>query len=358
MRGSLAILLVTAVAALVGGGVYWWVSRSETIAVTVDGTTQRVPAGTTLDRAAARLGVSPQPGSLLDVEGAVLRPEVYPGWWLLNGRRAPGASKLRDGDRIRAVDGPNRREPTVSQRQRLRGGNVGNPEFNLVSVPGVEEIVRGKLSGKLVSSTFVSTGAARVPRAVALTFDDGPSPYTPKILAILRRLRAKATFFVVGYEVAARPDLLRREVAAGMGVGNHSYSHPYRPPFEDQPHVRIRREIEEGAAAIERAAGVRPKLFRPPGGTYSPYVIEATGAVGERIVLWSVDPTDWQPGITARQITRNVLGAVKPGSIVIMHDGGGDRSQTVKALPAIIRGIRKRGLRLVLVDSGSAPATS
>jgi peptidoglycan/xylan/chitin deacetylase (PgdA/CDA1 family) len=79
-------------------------------------------------------------------------------------------------------------------------------------------------------------------------------------------------------------------------------------------------------------------------------VVEAAGAYGERIVLWSVDPTDWKPGVTAAQIARRVLGAVQPGSIVILHDGGGDRRATVKALPRIIRGIRKKGLRLALID--------
>ena len=79
-------------------------------------------------------------------------------------------------------------------------------------------------------------------------------------------------------------------------------------------------------------------------------MIEATGVYGERIVLWSVDPTDWRAGTTAKQIVRRVLGAVRPGSIVLLHDGGGDRSQTVKALPEIVRGIRAKGLKLVLIE--------
>jgi peptidoglycan/xylan/chitin deacetylase (PgdA/CDA1 family) len=79
-------------------------------------------------------------------------------------------------------------------------------------------------------------------------------------------------------------------------------------------------------------------------------VLEAAGVAGERIVLWSVDPRDWSHGSTAKQIVRRVLSAVRPGSIVLLHDGGGDRSETVKALPGIVKGIRKMGLRLVLVD--------
>jgi peptidoglycan/xylan/chitin deacetylase (PgdA/CDA1 family) len=96
--------------------------------------------------------------------------------------------------------------------------------------------------------------------------------------------------------------------------------------------------------------GPAPTLFRPPGGSFSPYVVEAAGSYGERIVLWSVDPMDWRLGATAAQIAQRVLGAVRPGSIVILHDGGGDRRATVRALPRIIRGIRSKGFRLVLID--------
>ena len=101
--------------------------------------------------------------------------------------------------------------------------------------------------------------------------------------------------------------------------------------------------------------GPAPTLFRPPGGSFSPYVIEATGAYGQRIVLWSVDPTDWRAGSTAHEIARRVLGKVRAGSIVLLHDGGGDQSETVKALPKIVRGIRKKGLKLVLIESRSTP---
>src|SRR5207302_4831151 len=145
------------------------------------------------------------------------------------------------------------------------------------------------------------------------------------------------------------PKLVRRELAAGMEVGNHSYSHPYLPPFDRQPHQRILQEIRWGTAVLARL-GATPTVFRPPGGSFSPYVIEAAGAYGQRIVLWSVDPTDWKPGIRADQIVRRVLDAVRPGSIVILHDGGGDRAATAAALPRIVKGIRRKGLRLAVVD--------
>jgi len=186
-----------------------------------------------------------------------------------------------------------------------------------------------------------------VERAVALTFDDGPSPeYTPRVLGVLRRLRVHATFFVIGYLADEYPELVRAEVRAVMTVGNHSYNHPEVPPFDQLPPRLVDDEIALGAQSLRRA-GVSPMLFRPPGGSFSPAVVRAAERHGERIVLWSVDPGDWQPGTTARQIARRVLAAIRPGSIVELHDGGGDRSATVAALPAIVKGIRQRHLRLV-----------
>jgi peptidoglycan-N-acetylglucosamine deacetylase len=93
--------------------------------------------------------------------------------------------------------------------------------------------------------------------------------------------------------------------------------------------------------------GRTPQLLRPPGGSFSPAVVRTAQALGERVVLWSVDPADWRPGVSARQIAGRVLGAVRPGSIVILHDGGGDRTATIRALPAIVKGIRQKGRHLV-----------
>jgi peptidoglycan/xylan/chitin deacetylase (PgdA/CDA1 family) len=226
-----------------------------------------------------------------------------------------------------------------------------NPQFTLARASGAE-IERGRLSGKVDPDATHASGLWRTPQAVALTFDDGPSPDTRRILAVLRRLHVRATFFVVGRLAERYPQLVRRELAAGMGVGSHSYSHPYRTPFERLPHALILEEIKHANEVLMSLWRV-PSLFRPPGGSFSDYVIDATGVYGERIVLWSVDPTDWEAGTSAKQIVRRVLGAVRPGSIVLLHDGGGDRSQTVKALPKIVRGIRAKGLKLVLVEPPS-----
>ena len=172
------------------------------------------------------------------------------------------------------------------------------------------------------------------PPRVALTFDDGPWPdSTQQVLAILGRMGVRATFFDVGYLARDHPDLVRRELDAGMVVGNHSWDHPITPPFRDLPHPRITSEIRRTNTELD-SIGVKPQLFRPPGGSYSPWVLKEAARQGVRVVLWSVDPRDWKPGTKARRIVHSVLSHVRPGSIILLHDGGGDRSATVTALPA------------------------
>ena len=190
---------------------------------------------------------------------------------------------------------------------------------------------------------------------MALTFDDGPSPeYTPRILARLAKLHVRATFFVIGYLAAEYPSLVRRESRMGMVIGNHSYNHPEVPPFDQLPLPLLRDEISLGADALARL-GLQTRLFRPPGGGTASRLVDTAAALGQRVVLWSVDPTDWEPGITAKEIARRVLAGIRPGAIVDLHDGGGDRSATLAALPAIVHGIRARGLRLVALEPGTGP---
>jgi peptidoglycan/xylan/chitin deacetylase (PgdA/CDA1 family) len=326
------------------------------LTVTVAGRSAHVVEGTTLVEAAARFGLRPRAGDLLDVDGKVLRAASVPGKLLVDGRPAPAGMRLRRGDRITAVDGHNRREPLVRRVVRVSGGASSDPQFTVSRTPGEQVIVSGALSHELVAVQFRASGAARVARAVALTFDDGPSPqYTPRILAALTRLRVRATFFVIGYLAEANPDLVRRELRLGMSVGNHSYNHPEVPPFDQLPPRLLGDEIALGGQVLSRL-GARPRLFRPPGGSSSPALVRAAAALGQRVVLWSVDPADWSPGSSAKEITKRVLSAVRPGSIVILHDGGGDRSATLAALPAIVRGIRHRGLHLVALTADTTTA--
>jgi peptidoglycan-N-acetylglucosamine deacetylase len=342
----LALLVLVVVAAATAAG--YELLRTKTIAVQLEGIDEKVSEGTTLGEAAEKFGIEPAAGDLLDVQQAVLRSDAFPGRLRVNGRARPGSTRLEEGDRIASVDGTDRVEPSMHVFVRVPGGMPSNPQFTLARAPGRQEFAKGDISGKVALVRFDPSGPAKVPKEVALTFDDGPSRYTPRVLAALERLHARATFFVVGNVVERYPKLVRRELAAGMGVANHSYSHPYHPPFDQQPHETILSEIDRGSDVLE-ALGHTPTVFRPPGGSYSPYIEEATGAHGQRIVLWSVDPEDWNAKTTSKQIVKRVLGAVRPGSIILLHDGGGDQMRTVKALPAIVRGIRAKGLGLVVL---------
>jgi peptidoglycan/xylan/chitin deacetylase (PgdA/CDA1 family) len=354
IRVVIGIAVLAAVAGIAAAAVGHWSGNPgsrPSLVVFVDGRTVALHQGTTLGRATAVLRLRPQPGDLVDVNGQALRRGQFPGRILLNGNPAAPATSLRGGDRIRVADGRDRREPVKRQVVHLRGGFLANPEFTLARTAGAEVLVRGAISHKLVSVHFEPRGAEKTEREVALTFDDGPNPqYTPRILAVLRRLQVPATFFAVGYLADAYPELVQAELRAGMTVGNHSYTHAQVPPFGRLPRRLIDDEIALCARSVRRAGG-DPMFFRPPGGSFSPRVVQAAQELGHRTVLWSVDPGDWERGMTARRIVRNVLAAVRPGSIVLLHDGGGDRSATIAALPKIVKGIRRRGLRLVALPA-------
>jgi peptidoglycan/xylan/chitin deacetylase (PgdA/CDA1 family)/sulfur carrier protein ThiS len=341
-----AVVVVTLLArGLLGAG------ERASLTVTVTGRSVQVAEGTTLAGAAARFGLHPGAGDVLDVNGKVLRAGTVPGSFLVDGRPASVGMQLRSRERITVVDGRDRREPLLRHIVRVSGGMPSDPQFTVSRTPGEQVIVSGALSHELVSVRFHPSGPARVERAVALTFDDGPSPqYTPRILAALTKLRVRATFFVIGYLAEANPDLVRQELRLGMTVGNHSYNHPQVPPFAQLPPQLLSDEIGLGEQVLSRL-GAQPRLFRPSGGSTSPGLVRAAAALGQRVVLWSLDPTDWRPGSSAKEITKRVLSAVRSGSIVILHDGGGNRSATLTALPAIVRGIRHRRLQLVALTA-------
>jgi peptidoglycan/xylan/chitin deacetylase (PgdA/CDA1 family) len=321
------------------------------LALHVDGVARQAVAGSTLADAIRDLRLRPRPGDLVDVAGVTIATGRYPGRVVVNGARAAGGARLHSGDRLRLVRGPDRTEPVTVGRVPVPGGEPANPEYTLGRVPGEEVTVRGRISGKVASSAFRATGPAQVPQAVALTFDDGPWPgQTIRILAILRRFRVRATFFTVGDLAARFPNIIEAERRQhGVLVEDHSWSHPLSPPFGEQRPGVVRAQIGRARHTLI-SQGVTPTLFRPPGGGWSDQVVTIASSMGCRVVLWSVDPRDWAPGRTAKGIARSVLSHVRPGSIVIMHDGGGDRTATIRALPRIIRGIRRMGLRLVTVE--------
>jgi peptidoglycan/xylan/chitin deacetylase (PgdA/CDA1 family) len=200
------------------------------------------------------------------------------------------------------------------------------------------------VSRVLAYTPFVREGAGRV-RDIALSFDDGPGPYTPEILDVLERLHVQATFFAIGKMERYFSASTVRELHDGDVVGDHTQSHPMLALLSAHDQ---REELFEPLVRIEVLGGDRPKLFRPPYGSYNATTMRELHALHLLMVLWSADTQDYlQPGVST--IVQRALAGAQPGAILLMHDGGGNRAQTVAALPQIITRLRARGYRLVTV---------
>lgn len=180
-------------------------------------------------------------------------------------------------------------------------------------------------------------------KIVALTFDDGPDPIdTPEVLDILKEKNVRASFFVLGQAAEENPLLLKRLVMEGHEIGNHSFSHDYQQR-------RIVEEIKKTDQTVFAATGTHTYFYRPPGGFLSKNQLETVKKNGNVVALWSVDSKDWRnPGV--KQIVDNVMKNVFPGAIILMHDGGYKRTQTVNALGPIIDALRDQGYRLATLS--------
>jgi peptidoglycan/xylan/chitin deacetylase (PgdA/CDA1 family) len=178
--------------------------------------------------------------------------------------------------------------------------------------------------------------------AVALTFDDGPGPYTETILRILRVHDAHATFFLVGNRIQYWPDAPRAEAAEGA-VGNHTWSHPH---LTDLPHWLAWLELARTQYEAQHRIGWKPKLFRPPYASHSRSIDATASKLGLVEVLWNVDARDDVRNAKVRDVVRNAVAGLRPGAIVLLHE---IHPWTVRALPEILRAVRLRGLRAVSV---------
>lgn len=186
---------------------------------------------------------------------------------------------------------------------------------------------------------------------MALTFDDGPWPvYTEKILAILKREHVHATFFMIGRNVAAHPELARRVVAEGHAIGNHTWNHPSRPRGAGA-------EITRTDAALKQAVGFTPNLFRPPYGMLHNGLATFAKQQGKAVLIWSSDSRDWDHA-SAGSIYATVMRQSGPGGIILMHDGGGNRAATAAALPDVIASLRARGYKFATIPELLAMRTA
>ena len=206
---------------------------------------------------------------------------------------------------------------------------------------------RSRFYGKVCSN-----GNRNYPR-IALTFDDGPNePYTSHVLSILEQYKIRATFFVVGQNARRYPETCRRIVTAGNVIGNHSYHH--RRSLCLRWGKTIAHDIKLAHQTIYECTGFEPKLFRPPHGFRTPWLMRAVRNLGYTVVTWDNMTSDWKANKSGEEIVQTIVQRAKPGSVIVLHDGRStrpsyDRSQMLQALPQIIDSLKRRGFDFVTI---------
>ncbi|MEU7859569.1 polysaccharide deacetylase family protein [Nonomuraea sp. NPDC049141] len=212
-------------------------------------------------------------------------------------------------------------------------------------------VIHGLLAASLVMTALPATdvqASAEINcsqvKCLALTFDDGPSVYTPKLLDLLKKERVKATFFLVGEQVEKYPSIVRREAAEGHAIGNHTYSHPSLPTLLDN---EILDEIHTTQELIQKQTGKLPTMFRPPYGATDDRVLGLAGSQDMSQVLWTGTTLDWKLR-NVEKIKAAVFRLAKRDGVILMHDVV---PQTVQAMPAIIKELKKHGYHLVTVPT-------
>lgn len=331
------------------------------VRITVDGESKSVHSGTTvgeLDDAGVLAGAA---GNLIGIDGSVVRAGGgEPAAILRNGRPARASQRLYPGDTIVSSSGTDRRESIITTevavpfKTRIEGSGPLT-ELRELGSPGIRRVTRGEISGIEITSTVLRDPADMVisrvrpvtGKLVALTFDDGPWPgQTDRILRILKRNDVKATFFMVGKQVKRHPALARRIAREGHDLGTHTYGHVF---LTKVPPKEARRQIIAGKKAVESVTGHKTSWIRPPYGAINSRSWTQIRKLKMTVVLWDVDSRDWsKPG--AKKIEQSVVRDTRPGSVVLFHDGGGSRYQTIAALPRIIKRLKAKGYTFVTVD--------
>lgn len=264
----------------------------------------------------------------------------------LNSDKQPEVSTLSTGNDIApsAVSGNNQPVDNIIPQEKGVGSSLTEPltqKNPIGETPASNFFVPTKFQSKIVHKIK----PPEEEKVIALTFDDGPWPRTTEqVLDILKKNNIVSTFFWIGQNVQNYPKIAQKVVTDGHVVGNHTWHHWYHK----MDRATVTKEIERTADVIFEKAGVKTSLFRPPGGVLTNGLVDYAEKKKDTIVMWSDDAIDYRP-LSANQLVRNVLRKAESGAIVLMHDGGGNRSQTVKALPEIIEQLRQLGYRFVTV---------
>lgn len=382
-RPWLIVLIVTLVLALLAGGGAggWWMWRTHwrTVPVAFNGTEVAVRADQSLSSVIdAHDGFGAEPGRLLSLTGKVVDEDGgEPVEITLDGRTVDldALRTLRAGDltegandetagahHVTLTSGKDVTEGHEVREEAIPHGSKGTDiatggtiQLRWPGKDGRREIWVGKSSGEKVDkgvlekptdsrTTALSPKPPTNRKVIALTFDDGPSQYTPQMLDILKAKGAHATFFDVGTQSKGNGDIERRIVAEGHQLASHSNTHPNMPILSTKA---LRAELKAGFDQLS-ANGTDTRMLRSPYGAFTNTDWDRAGDLVSTNVLWDIDTLDWKrPG--ADKIRDEVLTHAHNGAIVLMHTGGGDRSQTVEALPGIIDGLKKRGYKFVTV---------
>lgn len=371
-------LAIAAAVILVIVGIVVYMTNFTKIDITVNGKTVSVMRSMTYDGLVEEGYVMPDPGNLVAVDGSLLAEgEGKIVKMLDNGEvvENTGARVSEDsvvtqehGDDIEEES--TEEEMTEPKTYVVGDGNPDNFNFYNGSLhavvnegsDGVGIYRTGAVSGTkvLVEETVPMVPkqmdnidpeiASTEDKVIALTFDDGPvSDYTYQMLDVLGRYDVKATFFMLGSQVEEHPEIAKAVADAGHQVASHSYSHDSENYLNKLDDDAVRYQLQTARDLIAKATGVETTTVRPPGGNLNYQNIIATEGIADCFAGWDIDSRDWElPGVDA--IVSSVMGSACNGSIVLMHDGGGDRSETVEAVSQLIPQLQAQGYRFVTID--------
>ena len=367
----LCVLAVIAVIALVLGSSaawYMWQHHLRRVPVSINGVNRLIRVDTSIATLLADNGdFQAKPGRLLDITGKVIdktggRPIAV----AINGSTVqPGKYESQfivEGATITVESGADMTEShrvtteTVPYDTDINLNNGPLQEMKSPGKDGQREVWIGEKSGKKVEKrikiqpqTLVVTSRSVRPegrKIIALTFDDGPSQYSDAILDILKSKEVKATFFDVGTSSARYADTEKRMLTEGHQVASHSNTHAYLPKLNRD---ELRSELKAGFDSLKNASGVDTRVMRSPYGAFGVEQWKQAYDLVDMNVIWDIDTEDWKtPG--AQAIHDAVLNNAHNGAVVLMHDGGGGRSQDVEALPGIIDDLKKQGYEFVTIE--------
>lgn len=376
---GLVFLVVVAVILVAGASTalgVMWVNHSR-IEVTVNGQKVSASRGYTVADAKKELGIEPKPGRLLAIDESVIDERGGDSQSVtIDEKEVPvdeaDGTELDDGDVVEVADGHDRTEEVEEFEEIIEHGNADSDRTANGYWAGAIHMLGKGHDGKRVTRTGKVSGISVTEdvepmtdagyktysihpeeKVVALTFDDGPWETTNELLDVLEENEAKATFFVIGNQVEEHADAVRRAHDMGCQICTHTWDHAagsgqgvnltYMSADEQAT------EIDKGRDAITKVLGEEaPRILRAPGGNFYGSIIDVLWDRLDYEIGWDLDTMDWsRPGVS--HIEEVILSA-EPGNVILMHDGGGDRSQTIEACRRALPKLKERGYRFVTVD--------